>query len=119
MTNSSKKRGTAFESLVRDFLKEKWDPTIERLPLSGSEDRGDIANFRVGSNRQHLVALELKCRAQLSLGQWVAEAQREAKNYGAVAGATVFKRKGKGAAQDQFVVMTLDDWLTVLHAAAS
>lgn len=89
------------------------------MPLSGNEDKGDISNFRVGKDQQHLIALELKNRTQLSLSQWVKEAQEEAKNYGAVAGATIFKRKGKGAAADQFVVLTLSDFLTVLHAAAS
>lgn len=119
MTNRSKQKGTSFESLIRDYLKEEWSDIIERMPLSGNEDRGDISNFRVGSKGQHLIACELKNRAQLSLAQWVKEAQEEAKNYGAVAGVTVFKRKGKGAAADQYVVVTLSDLLTILHAAAS
>jgi hypothetical protein len=118
LTNRSKQKGTAFESLIRDYLKQEWSDDIERLPLSGEKDRGDIANFRVGSGRR-LVALELKNRSQLSLSQWVTEAQEEAKNYDAVAGVAIFKRKGKGQAGDQFVVATLSDFLTILHAAAS
>lgn len=116
MANPSKQKGTAFESLIRDHLKEVWNPDIERLTLSGSNDRGDIGGFRVGG---HLLAWELKNRTQISLSQWVKEAQVEAKNYGAVAGVTCFKRKGKAAAGEQFVVLTLDDFLTVLRAASS
>lgn len=119
MTNRSKQKGTAFESLIRDYLQVEWSEIVERMPLSGSEDRGDISNFRVGAKSQHLIACELKNRAQLSLSQWVKEAQEEAKNYGAIAGVTIFKRKGKGTAADQFVVATLEDFLTILHAAAS
>lgn len=89
------------------------------MPLSGNADRGDISNFRIGSKQQHLVALELKNVRSTSLGEWVKEAQAEADNYQAVAGIVVHKRKGKGAAGDQYVTLTLDDFLTILHAAAS
>lgn len=118
MTNRSKAKGTNFETLVCTYLHEQWSDNIERLPLSGSSDKGDIANFRVGAGR-HLVALELKCRTQVSLSQWVKEAQEEAINYGAVAGVVIHKRKGKGAAEDQFVTMTVRGFLDILHAAAS
>ncbi len=118
MTNRSKAKGTQYETLIRDFLKQEWADDIERLPLSGENDRGDIANFRVGTGR-HLIALELKNRTQLSLSQWVREAQVEAENYNAIAGAVVFKRKGKAAAGEQFVLVTLSDFLTILRASAS
>lgn len=119
LTNRSKQRGTGFESLIRDFLQEAWSPIIERMPLSGSADRGDLSNFRVGGKQQYLIAWELKNRTRMSLSEWVREAQAEAKNYGAVAGVACHKRKGKGAAAEQFVTMTLEDFLAILHAAAS
>lgn len=119
MTNRSKQKGTAFESLVRDYLQQAWSPIVERMPLSGNADRGDLSNFRVGTKQQHLIAFELKNRTQMSLSQWVREAQEEAMNYDAVAGVVCHKRKGKGAAGEQFVTMTLEDFLTILHAAAS
>lgn len=95
-----------------------WHPDIERLTLSGTHDRGDIGGFRFGP-RQHRLAWELKNRSQLALPQWVREAQTEAKNYDAVAGAVCFKRKGKASAAEQFVLFTLEDFLTVLRAAAT
>lgn len=116
--NRSKQKGTQYESLIRDYLKEHWNPDIERMPLSGGKDRGDIAGFRVGEGR-HLIAWELKNRTQMSLSEWIREAQEEAENYGAVAGIVVHKRKGKGLAGDQYVTLTLDDFLNVVTAAGS
>lgn len=118
MTNRSKQKGSSFETLITTYLKERWSDNIERLPLSGVKDRGDIANFRVGNGR-YLVTWELKNRTQVALSQWIREAQEEAKNYGAVMGLTCHKRKGKGFAGDQYITMTVDDLLTLLHAAAS
>lgn len=114
MSSAGKRKGTAFESLVRDFLKESWFADIERLTLSGAKDRGDIAGFRVNG---HLICWELKNRAQMALSAWVREAQLEAANYGALAGVVCHKRKGKGAAAEQFVTMTVEDFLTILRAA--
>lgn len=119
MTNRSKQKGTDFESLIRDYLKEAWSDIVERMPLSGTDDRGDISNFRVGGNSQHKIAIECKNVRSLSLAGWVKEAQDEAVNYGAVAGIVVHKRERKGQAGDQYLTMTLSDFLTILHAAAS
>lgn len=118
MVNRSKQKGTAQESLIRDYLKTVWNPDIERMPLSGGKDRGDIAGFRVGAGR-HLIAFEIKNRTQVSLSEWIKEAQQEAENYGAVAGVACFKRKGKAAAGDQYVLATLSDFIAILRAAAS
>lgn len=117
MSSSARRKGSAFEVSIRDYLKVSWSDDIERLPLSGAKDRGDIANFRVGAGR-HLVAWELKNRSQLALSQWVREAQAEAETYGAVAGVTCFKRKGKGDPGEQYVVMTVRSFLDILHAAS-
>lgn len=118
MTNRSKQKGTDFESLIRDYLKEEWSDIVERMTLSGTDDRGDISNFRVGDG-QHKIAIECKNVNSLSLSEWVKEAQTEAEHYGAVAGIVVHKRKGKGQGGDQYVTLVLSDLLTILHAAAS
>lgn len=119
MTNRSKQKGTDFESLIRDYLKDEWSEIIERLTLSGKDDKGDISNFRVGGKSQYKIAIECKNVASMSLGTWIAEAQTEATNYDAVAGIVIHKRRGKGQAGDQYVTLTLSDLLTILHAAAS
>lgn len=114
LISRSKQKGTSFETLIKVYLQEHWHPDVERLTLSGSKDRGDIGGFRVGGQ---LVALELKNCVSISLAEWIKEAQQEAQNYGAIAGVTCFKRKGKGQAGDQYVCMTLADFLTILKAA--
>lgn len=116
MVNRSKQKGTSFESLISAYLQEQWSPDIDRLPLSGALDRGDIGNFRVG---ERLVAIECKNHNRMDLGTWVFEAQREANNYGALAGAVIHKRKGKGQAADQYITFTVRDFLDVLHAASA
>lgn len=118
MANPSKQKGTAFETSIVGYLRESWSDIVERLTLSGSHDRGDIANFRVG-NARRLIAWELKNHKAMNLPGWVREAQEEASNYGAVAGVVCHKRRGKTAPGEQFVTMTVDDFLTILHAAAS
>lgn len=114
MVNRSKQKGTSFESLISAYLQEQWSPDIDRLPLSGALDRGDIGNFRVG---ERLVAIECKNHNRMDLGTWVFEAQREAENYKAVAGVVLHKRVGKGQPGDQYVTLTLRGFLDVLHAA--
>jgi hypothetical protein len=114
VANRSKARGTSFESLIRDYLQHEWSPDIDRLPLSGRTDRGDIGNFRVGGR---LVAVECKRHSRMDLGTWVFEAQREAEAYGAFVGVVVHKRRGKGRAGDQYVTLTLEDFVAVLAVA--
>lgn len=114
LPNRSKAKGTAFESLVRDYLKDEWSSDVDRLTLSGASDRGDLGGFRVGDR---LVAVECKNHTAMSLASWVGEAQREAENYRAVAGIVIHKRKGKGRAADQYVTLTLRDFLDILRTA--
>lgn len=117
MSNPSKRKGTNFEVLIRDyFIDQTGDDRIVRLALAGVKDQGDIANFRIGP---HKIAVECKAtdeyRAQLA--GWIAEAEQERKNLGALASIVVHKRKGKGAAQDQYVTLTLADLFRMLAAS--
>ena len=43
---SARKAGTAFESLVADYLAQTVDDRIERRTKNGSKDRGDISELR-------------------------------------------------------------------------
>ena len=116
MANPSKQKGTSFESLIRDYLKVQWSDDIERLTLSGSSDRGDIANFRLGGSGGPLLALELKNCRQTALPKWIREAKAEAQNYGAMAGVVIHKQHGVAAAGEQLVTLTLSDFLDILRA---
>lgn len=116
MVNRSKQKGTAQERLIADFLRDNWSEFIDRRPLAGGKDKGDLSNVRVG---KHRLVVEIKNCAKLDLAGWVKEAQVEAVNDGALAGVVVAKRKGKGAPEDQYVICTLGDFVNVLHAAAT
>lgn len=116
MANPNKNKGSRQERLVADFLRDNWSEFIDRRPLSGAKDKGDLANVRVG---KHRLAVEVKNQLRLDLAGWVKEAQEEAVNDSALAGIVVAKRKGKGAAEDQYVILTLGDFVNILHAAAT
>jgi len=102
-------KGTAFESLVVAYLKEVW-PAVERRALSGNLDKGDIAGIPG-------VVLECKNHQSLSLPAWLAEAEVERVNADADYGFVVAKRRGKGKAEEQYVVMTLADLVGLLQQA--
>lgn len=107
VTNRSKQKGTSFETLIVNYLVELgYD--AERQVLKGTKDEGDI---RVRIPGEPGFNLEAKNCKAMSLGAWVDEAMVETVN----AGRPVFvvhKRIGRGVARDQFVTMTLDQFLS-------
>lgn len=107
----NKQKGTTFERLIADGLAEHLeDDRIDRAPLHGSSDRGDIANVRSPFGK---VAVECKNVARLDLAGWVEEAHLEAGNADAIAGIVIHKRKGKGQFLDQYVTLTVRDLLAI------
>lgn len=115
MANRNKSKGTGFERPVADYFRDHWSEFIDRRTLSGGKDKGDLVNVRVG---RHKLVVECKSVARLNLAGWVTEAQAEAVNDGALAGIVVHKRVRKGQPQDQYVTLTLGDFIAILHAAA-
>src|SRR5271169_4802551 len=99
MTNRSKQRGTAFETLIVDWLKLNGFPYAERRALHGSKDLGDI-NIPG-------VTLELKNCKTMTLAAWLDEAKVEAANAGTEVYAVVHKRRGKGDPGEQYVTLPL------------
>lgn len=103
--------GTRMETLVAGYLAEHLDDRIERRRLSGSKDRGDIAGLR---HMGEPVAVEVKNTSRINLGAWAAEAEIARGNSDSVAGIIAHKRHGKGRAEDQWVTMTLGDFVALL-----
>lgn len=114
MTNRNGAKGSSFERLVADYLRDNWDDRIDRRVRTGAKDKGDVANFRVAGQR---VVVEAKNVQRTDLSGWVREAEAEAENDGAVAGIVVHKARGKGQAGDQYVTTTLSALLALLSAA--
>lgn len=114
MANPNGRKGSSFERVIADYLRDNWDDRIDRRVKTGAKDKGDIANFRIG---RHRLVIECKNVKAMNLSGWVGEAQEEALNDDAVAGVAVHKRRGKADGGEQFVTLTLADFLTIIRAA--
>ena len=108
---SAKAAGAQFESLVARYLAEHVDDRVERRRLSGRGDRGDIGGLRHMGQR---VVIECKDTSRLDLAGWAAEAELERLNDDANVAVVMSKRHGRGAPGDQWVHMTLRDFVALL-----
>jgi hypothetical protein len=109
---SAKAAGSRFERSVADWLRDNLDDRIDRRVKTGSADRGDIGGIRtIGNGR---VVAECKDTAKISLGTWQREAEIERGNDDAIAGIVISKRHGVGDPAQQWVHMTLRDFVAVL-----
>ena len=110
MTNKPKKRGTAWESKIVAYLKERGWPHAERRTLSGAKDQGDISGV-VG------VCIEAKDQARHSLAEWLDEANVERDHASADLGVVWAHRRGKSSPRDGYVVMDGDTFTWLLKSA--
>lgn len=108
---SAKKAGSTFERLIADELMERVDDRIDRAVKRGTLDVGDVGGLRFHG---HKIAVECKNTVKTDLPGWAAEAEAERLNLGALAGVIVHKRHGKGRAGDQWVSMTLDNFIALM-----
>lgn len=109
MSNPRKKRGTAVEAKVRDYLREALgQPGIDRQPLRGTRDEGDLRGLVA---RGFECVVEVKAKRDLTRSL-VAEYRRqtlaERENAGAGAGILVTWRYNHPAA-DAVAHVTLRD----------
>lgn len=96
-----RKKGTKFETEVVEFLRAHGFPYAERRAMRGTKDAGDVAGIPG-------IAIEVKNHREMSLGEWMTEAQKEAINAGCYRHVVWHKRRGKGV-RDSFV--TMPAWL--------
>ena len=112
---SARDAGAQFERQVADYLAAALhDERIDRRVKRGRDDRGDISGLIHMGGR---IVVECKNTARIELGTWANEAEVERGNDDAVAGIVVHKRHGKGQARDQWVTMTLADFVSILTGA--
>ncbi len=109
---SAKAAGTRMETLVADYLAEHIDDRIERRAKSGSKDRGDIGGLRHMGQR---VVVECKDTSRINLAGWASEAETERGNDDAGVAIVAHKRHGKGRPEDQWITMTLGDFVALLN----
>lgn len=111
--SKSKQKGSSFEREVADYMAERLgDERIDRMPLHGTKDRGDIAGFRF---RGLPCVVECKNAKRMELSAWLDEAEVERGNADAEYGVVVHHRKGCGKARfgENYVTMTLDTLLAM------
>ena len=109
---SAKAAGAAFERLVADYLAHTVDDRIDRRVKTGRADKGDIGGVRTPWGDR--VVIECKNTTRMALGAWIREAETERANDGAHIGVVAHKRHGVGAAGDQLVTMTLENFAKLL-----
>jgi len=110
MTNTSKARGTAWETMIVNYLIEHGWPNTERRALHGSDDRGDIAGI-VG------LVVEAKNDKRFDLAGWLDEATAERDHDGADLGVAWFKRRGHPSPGEAYVLMDGAAFVLLLKAA--
>lgn len=110
---SARKAGTEFETLISTHLAQVLnDDRIERRTKNGAKDRGDVSGVR--TFRGGRVVIECKNEITTKLGEWQNETDKERGNDDAVAGVVVHKRVRKARAADQWVTMTITDFVALL-----
>lgn len=108
--SASKRKGTAAETAVVNWLREHGWPSAERRALAGNADRGDIAGI-VG------VVLEVKAKKEMDLSGWVKEAETERRNDGADFGIVIAKKRGTTDVGEWYAVMPVEQLAALLDAA--
>ncbi len=111
--SSAKAAGSKHARSIADYLQEHVSRFIDKMPLYGAKDRGDVAN--VETFNELPVAVEAKdYGGRLEAGTWLREAETERINLGAVAGVVIAKRRGVTAPGKQIVLMEVDDFIGLL-----
>lgn len=113
---SAKAAGTRMETLVAEYLADHVDDRIERRTKNGSKDRGDIGGLRHMGQR---VVIECKDTSRINLAGWASEAETERGNDDAGVAIVAHKRHGKGRPEDQWITMTLGDFVALLNGDRS
>lgn len=113
VTNRNKQKGTDFENIVLAACKPHY-PGAHRNPPAGSKDVGDI-----GLPGEERFVIEAKATARLDLPKFHREATREAANHAGpishAVGVVVTKRHGSRVPEEQWVHMTLGDFLWLVN----
>jgi Holliday junction resolvase len=102
----SKAKGTRFESEVVEYLRSAGFPHVERRALRGIRDTGDLSGLPGW-------VIEVKNTKTLKLGEFVAEAEAEAKRDGGARWVLIHKRHRRGV-DSAHVTMSLAQFAELL-----
>ena len=118
MSNPSKQKGTAFETLIRDYLHSWGFQSARRTALSGGYDTGDINGIGNADTGQQ-VAVQCKNQKKFNLSGWLDDTVEQAERLDEAVPVLVVKRPGRGAKSldDTYAVMRLCDLVCLLQDA--
>lgn len=108
--SKAKQKGTAAETAVVNYLKDKGRKHVERRTLNGSSDRGDIAGLPG-------VVIEVKNHARMELSQWLSELEVEMANDKADTGVVIHKKKGTTDVGQWYATMPVEVWYELAKEA--
>lgn len=97
--SAARKKGTAWETALVAFLREKGWTYADRVPMSGAKDRGDVT-LGPGSP-----VIEAKNQNRMSWAEWLDEATAESLNADAPFGVVWAKRRGRTSPGHGYVLM--------------
>jgi len=107
MTTPQKIKGSQWERDVARYFNDRGRVTIERRYGAGNTiDKGDL-------NGLPGIVFECKNVGKITLASIVDEALHEQANARADFGVSIIKRRNRGA-KEAYVVMTLEQWITLL-----
>lgn len=98
--SANRRKGTAAESALVDYLRTHGWKYAERRALTGSKDKGDVTGTPG-------VVWEQKNAARICIPEWMRETETERENAGADIGVLVIKPRGVG-------VTRVDQWAALL-----
>lgn len=112
-------KGTKFETAVAEYLRLATGMNVERNPLYGDGDRGDLRGLTI---KGEPVTIECKNTKKLELSDFLNQAEKEAANNLSDYAIVVWKRPGIGIdnpikTADHAVIMTLSTFTQLINAA--
>ncbi len=110
MSNPSRRKGSAWETAIVDYLRARGWPYVERRALGGNKDRGDVAGIPG-------CVIEAKNAKTINLAGWLDEANTERDNDHADLGVVWFKRRGRTDPGAAYVLMDGDTFIRLLTYA--
>lgn len=108
--SAQKKKGTAWESAIVSYLRDKGFTYAERRALSGASDKGDLTGVPG-------VVVEAKSVSRTDLSGWLDEAEQERDNANADVGIVWIKRRGHTSPGRAYALLSGDDLVWLLKAA--
>lgn len=118
--SKARQKGTAFETLIVNYLKSKGFIAPIRPALTGIGDTGDINGIR---NEARQVAVQCKNQKTFKLSEWLNATKEQAGRLGGVGNPAlpvlVVKRPGMGKDKvgKTYAVLELDDLADLLQEA--